>query len=100
MRHPDVRHAAAARAWGLRKVHRLTWGIAGAGAAGAVILAVGFGSHAHLAQAGQHTQRGQAPAGSQGTGAGNQVPGAGQLQPPPAVPAPAQGPGQVVSGGS
>jgi hypothetical protein len=101
MRQPDLRHATAVRAWGLHKVRRLTFGIASVGAAGAVILAVGFGGRAHLSQAGQGTQS-QSPGGSsQGTGAsGSQVPGDGQLQPPPQVLVPAQGPGQVVSGGS
>jgi hypothetical protein len=98
MRHPDVRYAAAARAWGLRTVKRLTWGIAGAGAVGAVILMAGFSGRAHQAQAGQ-PQPGQAPVGSQNGVPGSQLPGSG-LQPPPLNPGPALGPGQVVSGGS
>jgi len=99
----DVGHAIASRAFGLRRVRRLTWSIAGAGAVGAVVLAFGFGfgfgSHAHQASG---------PGGNQGTsnqGAGNQgaarnQQGGGQLQPPQEIPLPAQGPGQVVSGGS
>ncbi len=99
-----VRYAVASREWGLRRVRRLTWGIAGAGAVGAVALVVGFSGHVHLPKINSPAQTGQAPAGNQGTGggqqAGNQDSGGGQLQPPAADPAPAQGPGQVVSGGS
>jgi hypothetical protein len=121
-----VRYAVASREWGLRRVRRLTWGIAGAGAVGAVALVVGFSGHVHLPKINSPAQTGQAPAGNQGTGggqqagnqgtgggqqagnqgtgggqqAGNQGSGGGQLQPPAANPAPAQGPGQVVSGGS
>ncbi len=105
MKQPDVRYAAMSREWGLRRVRRLTWGIAGAGAVGAVALVVGFGGHVHLpktgqpAQSGQGGQGGQAPAANQGTG-GQPANQGGQLQPPAANPAPAQGPGQGVSGGS
>jgi hypothetical protein len=107
MKQPDVRYAMMSREWGLRRVRRLTWGIAGAGAVGAIALVVGFGGHVHVPKISQPAQ-GQAPAGNQDAGnqgtagqqAGNQVPGGGQLQPPAANPVPAQGPGQVVSGGS
>ena len=85
----DVGHAIASRALGLRRVRRLTWSIAGAGAVGAVVLAFGFGSHAHQASG---------PGGNQGAARNQQ--GGGQLQPPQENPLPAQGPGQVVSGGS
>ncbi len=95
MRH-ELGRAMASRAAGLRRVRRLTWSIAGAGAVGAVVLAFGFGSHAH--QASPPARSGQAPAGSQGT-VGDPQSGT-PLQPPPANPLPAQGPGQVVSGGS
>ena len=122
MKQPDVRYAMMSREWGLRRVRRLTWGIAGASAVGAVALVIGFGGHVHLPRLGEPAQGGQVPAGKQGTGnqstgnqstgnqgtgvqgtggqSGNQVPGGGQLQPPAANPVPAQGPGQAVSGGS
>ncbi len=103
MKQPDVRYAVMSRDWGLRRVRRLTWGIAGAGAVGAVALVVGFGGHVHLPKISQPVPGGQAPAGNQGTDGQqnvNQAPGGGQLQPPAANPVPAQGPGQVVSGGS
>ncbi len=100
MKQPDVRYAMVSRDWGLRRVRRLTWGIAGAGAVGAVALVIGFGGHVHVPKLGQPAQ---APAGNQPAGGGQpagQVPSGGQLQPPAANPQPAQGPGQVVSGGS
>jgi hypothetical protein len=99
MKQHDIRYAMMSREWGLRRVRRLTWGIAGAGAVGAVALVVGFGGHVHVPKISQPTQ---APAANQGGGgqSANQVPGDGQLQPPAANPVPAQGPGQVVSGGS
>lgn len=102
MRQPDVRYATASREWGLRRVRRLTWAIAGTGAAGAVVLAVGFGGHVHPPQTGQPANSGQSSAGnSGGNTSGSQVSGGGQqLQAPPANPLPAQGGGQVVSGGS
>ncbi|MGE5290153.1 MAG: hypothetical protein ACM3ML_23800 [Micromonosporaceae bacterium] len=101
MRQPDVRYATASREWGLRRVRRLTWAIAGTGAAGAVILAVGFGGHVHLPRTGQPASSGQSSAGNAGSNTGSQVPGGGQqLQAPPVNPLPAQGGGQVVSGGS
>ncbi len=107
MRQPDVRYAAASREWGLRRVRRLTWTIAGTGTVGALVLAFGFGGHAHAPHASQPTQNGQAPAGSVGSAdsggtgsAGNQVPSDGQLQPPAANPQSGAGSGQAVSGGS
>jgi hypothetical protein len=102
MRQPDVRYAAAARERGLRRVRRLTWAIAGTGATGAVVLAVGLGSHVHSPPTGQPSGSGQSSAGNNGSNLpGSQVPGGGQqLQAPPANPLPAQGGGQVVSGGS
>jgi hypothetical protein len=103
MRQPDVRYAAASREWGLRRVRRLTWTIAGTGTAGALVLAFGFGGHVHLPRASGSSQTGQASTGSVGSGsAGNQVPaaGGGQLQPPAANPQPGLGGGQVMSGGS
>jgi hypothetical protein len=102
MKQPDVRYAMLSREWGLRRVRRLTWGIAGAGAVGAIAIVVGFSGHVHVPKISQPAQ-GQAPAGNQGAAGqqtGNQAPGGGQLQPPAANPVPAQGPGQVVSGGS
>ncbi len=104
MKQSDVRYAMASREWGLRRVRRLTWGIAGGGAVGAIALVVGFSGHAHIPKINQPAQSGQAPAGNQGNGgnqqAGNQDAGGAQLQPPAANPAPAQGPGQAVSGAS
>ncbi len=100
MKQPDIRYAMMSREWGLRRVRRLTWGIAGAGAVGAAALVIGFGGHVHVPK---FSQPAQAPAGNQGTDGGQpagQVPGGSQLQPPAANPIPAQGPGQVVSGGS
>jgi hypothetical protein len=98
MKQADVRYAMMSREWGLRRVRRLTWGIVGAGAVGATALVISFGGHVHLPKLNQPAQ---APAGGQGTNGqpASQVPG-GQLQPPAANPVPAQGPGQVVSGGS
>ncbi len=93
-------YAMASREWGLRRVRRLTWGIAGAGAVGAVALVVGFGGHVHLPKFDQPVQGVQAHAGDQGSGGNQQPAGGGQLQPPATNPAPARGPGQVVSGGS
>ncbi len=151
MKQPDVRYAMISREWGLRRVRRLTWGIAGAGAVGAMVLVAGFGGHVHLPKINQPARGSQVPAGNQGTGQSNQgtgqsnqgtgqsnqgtgqsnqgtgqsnqgtgqsnqgtgqsnqgtggqqagsQAGGGQLQAPAANPAPAQGPGQVVSGGS
>jgi hypothetical protein len=97
MKQPDVRYAMASREWGLRRVRRLTWSIAGAGAVGAVALVVGFGGHVHVPKVSPPAQGNQGTDGGQPPG---QVPGGGQLQPPAANPLPAQGPGQVVSGGS
>lgn len=104
MKHPDVRYAMASRDWGLRRLRRLTLGIAGAGAAGAVLLALGFDVHAHHAQTSGAAGSGaagsgavQTPAASRNTGGTRQ---GGQLQPPLNNPLPAGGPGQVVSGGS
>jgi hypothetical protein len=98
MKQHDIRYAMMSREWGLRRVRRLTWGIAGAGAVGAIALVVGFGGHVHVPKL---SQPARAPAGTQGSSGqpANQVP-SGQLQPPAANPVPAQGPGQVVSGGS
>ena len=64
MKQPDVRYAMASREWGLRRVRRWTWGIAGAGAVGAAVLAFGFGSQAHHAQGTQSPATGgaQSPA--------------------------------------
>ncbi len=102
MKHPDVNHAVTSRGWGLRRVRNLTWGIAGAGAVGAVVLAVGFGDHAHQSQTSRPSHRGevQAPADNQNAPGDQAGQDAGQLQPPQENPAPVQGPGQVVSGGS
>jgi hypothetical protein len=102
MGHPDVRYATASREWGLRRVRRLTWAIAGTGAVGAALLAAGFGGHAHASQASHPARTGQGSTGNAGSSSvGNQVPGGDQqLQAPPANPLPAQGGGQVVSGGS
>ena len=79
MKRPDVRYAVVSREWGLRRVRRLTWGIAGAGA---------------------YVQGSRAPAAEQGSGGNQQPVGGGQLRPPAANPLPARGPAHVVSGGS
>jgi hypothetical protein len=100
MKRPDVRYAMVSREWGLRRVRRLTWGVASAGAVGAVALVVGFGGHLHLPKFNQHVQGSQAPAGDQGSSGTQQPVGGGQLQPPAANPAPARGPAHVASGGS
>jgi hypothetical protein len=75
----DSYSAAARRDEGLRRVSRLTWRAALAGAAGSALIAVAFGHHAQA----QATTRG---------GPGILVPG----QPPK----PAAGPSQVTSGAS
>jgi hypothetical protein len=108
MSQPDVRYATASREWGLRRVRRLTWVIAGTGAVSAALLAAGFGSHAHPSSpAGQPARPSQGGAGNTyngstgGKSVGGQIPGGGQqLQAPPASPLPGSGGGQVVSGGS
>lgn len=99
MKHPDVRYAVASRNWNLRRLRRLTFGIAGAGVAATLLLAAGFDVHAHQAQTSGAAGSGrtQAPAGSQNADGGQQ---GGQLQPPLNNPLPVGGAGQVVSGGS
>jgi len=100
MKRPDVRYAVVSREWGLRRVRRLTWGIAGAGAVGVVTLVAGFGGHVHLPKFDQYVQGSRAPAAEQGSGGNQQPVGGGQLRPPAANPLPARGPAHVVSGGS
>ena len=62
MKQRDVRYAMVSRDWGLRRVRQLTWGIAGAGAVGAVALVIGFGGHVHVPKLGQPAQAPGIPA--------------------------------------
>lgn len=108
MRRDRTGSAIAARDAGLRRVTRLTWQVAAAGAAGAALIAAAFGHGVSQHNASQHansqttqSHRSGASTGS-GAGGGSHRPkhhGSG-LVIPAQPPAPANGAGQVTSGGS
>ena len=114
MRRDRAGSAIAARDAGVRRVTRLTWQAAAAGAAGAALIAAAFGhgvsqqsaSQGSTSQHGtsQHgaTQHGTSNAGpAQRSGHRHHAkhPGSGLII-PSQPPAPANGAGQVTSGGS
>jgi hypothetical protein len=109
MRRDRAGSAIAARDAGLRRVTRLTWQVAAAGAAGAALIAAAFGhgvsqQNASQRSATQHrtTQHGTSNAGpAQRSGHRHHAKHSGSgLIIPNQPPAPANGAGQVTSGGS
>lgn len=85
MRQHDVRHAAAARDDGIRRISKFTWRAGAAGVVCSALIAVAFGHHG--------------PAQPSKTSGGSH-PGQGTIVVPAQPPAPAQGGGQVTSGAS
>ncbi|HEV8219293.1 MAG TPA: hypothetical protein VGQ05_03400 [Streptosporangiaceae bacterium] len=108
MRRDRAGSAIAARDAGLRRVTRLTWQVTAAGAAGAALIAAAFGhgvsqQNASQRSATQHrtTQHGTSNTGpAQRSGHRHPKHSGSSLIIPNQPPAPANGAGQVTSGGS